>query len=160
MINHAFHVLLSPFIVLSSLDGDLLYLTVSSFAIEQSTTPATPTVMYFTRYIRAVAVKNPAQASQSINPGVRGTQPIPPFERKRYVEPTMASQAKRHVAPRGIGIYINEGTGAITYQLSLNNGSRVISHGSQLKNSDVVTGDLGFKAPGLKWKGKNAVTAG
>ncbi|KDP35567.1 hypothetical protein JCGZ_09005 [Jatropha curcas] len=57
-----------------------------------------------------------------------------------------------------MGVFINETTGLTTFQSSLNATARVITQPTNLRSSVVVTGDLGFKAPGLKWKGKNATT--
>ncbi|KDP25684.1 hypothetical protein JCGZ_24167 [Jatropha curcas] len=42
---------------------------------------------------------------------------------------------------------------------SVTTGSKIITALKRTRSSAIVTGDLGFKAPGLKWKGKNAVTA-
>ncbi|KDP46962.1 hypothetical protein JCGZ_07979 [Jatropha curcas] len=61
---------------------------------------------------------------------------------KRYAREIMAFVAKRQATPKEIGVYVNETTRMTIYQ-----------------SSAVVTIDIGFKPPGLKWKGKNIVTA-
>ncbi|EEF34156.1 conserved hypothetical protein [Ricinus communis] len=56
-----------------------------------------------------------------------------------------------------VTVYINERTG-FTMEKFGGPGGRIIRKTNQVKSYAAVTRDLGYKPPGLKWKGKACVT--
>ncbi|OIT01566.1 hypothetical protein A4A49_14907 [Nicotiana attenuata] len=82
------------------------------------------------------------------------------FRRRGYEtsqEGTSSNIGQKRAKPAGFGIYTNIVSGATILNPG-NPSERVISHGRLLKNTTETNIDIGFKSPGLKWKGRQTVT--